>query len=186
MAEPEILRLARTGDSKAFAALYNEHHETVSRYIMFRVRDRHLAEDLTSETFLRALRRISTFSWQGRDIGAWLVTIARNIVADYYKSSRFRLEWPTGEMRDMDQMVGDSADVALDTLAKSDVREIVRTAVARLNTRQATVIRLRYLEERSITETAAALNTTTGAVKTMTLRAMQNLQHSLIDMRGVA
>ncbi|WP_187280010.1 sigma-70 family RNA polymerase sigma factor [Streptomyces sp. IB2014 016-6] len=186
VAEPEILRLARAGDSKAFAALYNEHHGTVSRYIMFRVRDRHLAEDLTSETFVRALRRITTFTWQGREFGAWLITIAKNIVADHFKSARFRYEWPTAEMLDMDQTVGDCADVALNELASSDLRRAVRSAVTRLNTRQAKVIQLRYLEERSITETAAALNMTTGAVKTMTWRALHTLQYSLVNVRGAA
>ncbi|WP_405676844.1 sigma-70 family RNA polymerase sigma factor [Streptomyces sp. NBC_01511] len=184
--EPEILRLARAGDSAAWAALYNKHHDTVSRYIAFRVRERHLAEDLTSETFLRALRRISTFTWQGRDFGAWLVTIARNIVADYYKSSRFRLEWPTSEMRDMDQTVGDCADIALDELTKADLRLAVKAAMTRLGGRQAELIQVRFLEERSIAETATVMNLTVGAVKTMTYRAAQSLQHSLVGMRGAA
>ena len=60
-----------------------------------------LAEDLTSETFLRALRRIADFTWQGRDFGAWLVTIARNLVADHFKSGRYRLEVTTGEVIDV-------------------------------------------------------------------------------------
>ena len=59
--------------------------------------DRALAEDFTSETFLRALRRIGTISYQGRDIGAWFVTIARNIVLDHVKSARHRLEVTTAD-----------------------------------------------------------------------------------------
>ena len=70
------------------------------RYIYFRVGSHPLAEDLTSETFLRALRRITDFTWQGRDFGAWLVTIARNLVADHFKSGRYRLEITTGEVID--------------------------------------------------------------------------------------
>ena len=59
--------------------------------------DRGLAEDFTSETFLRALRRIGSITYQGRDIGAWFVTIARNIIFDHSKSARNRLEVTTGE-----------------------------------------------------------------------------------------
>ena len=66
--------------------------DVVFRYVLFRVGDRELAEDVTSETFLRALRRIASVSYQGRDVGAWFVTIARNLVLDHVKSSRFRLE----------------------------------------------------------------------------------------------
>ena len=57
-----------------------------------------LAEDLTSETFFRALRSMSTFRWQGKDFGAWLMTIARNLTTDHYKSGRTRLEMTTEDM----------------------------------------------------------------------------------------
>jgi hypothetical protein len=65
MAEPETVRLARAGDSEAFAALYNEHRVEVHTYISRRVHNADLADDLTQDVFVRALRRLSTFSWQG-------------------------------------------------------------------------------------------------------------------------
>ena len=64
----------------------------VFRFIYYRVSSQQLAEDLTSETFVRGLRAIQRFNWQGKDFGAWLTTIARNLVADHFKSSRARLE----------------------------------------------------------------------------------------------
>jgi RNA polymerase sigma-70 factor (ECF subfamily) len=75
----------------------------VFRFVYFRVGNRQLAEDLTSDTFLRALKRIGSFTWQGRDLGAWLVTIARNLVADHFKSGRYRLEVTTGDVLDADR-----------------------------------------------------------------------------------
>ena len=54
--------------------------DSVYRYLYYRVGTAALAEDLTSETFVRALRRIDSFHWQGKDIGAWFVTIARGIM----------------------------------------------------------------------------------------------------------
>ena len=80
--------------------LYDRYLNLVYRYVYFRVGSHPLAEDLTSETFLRALRRIADFTWQGRDFGAWLVTIARNLVTDHFKSGSYRLEVPTGEVID--------------------------------------------------------------------------------------
>ena len=59
---------------------------------------RALAEDLTSETFFRALRRMNTFRWQGKDFGAWLMTIARNLTTDHFKAGRTRLEQTTEDM----------------------------------------------------------------------------------------
>src|SRR4029453_7175368 len=98
-----IGRRAQDGDADAFGEIYDRYIDTVFRYVYFRVGSRPLAEDLTSETFLRALRRIGPGSWQGRDLGAWLVTIARNLIADHYKSAKYRLEITTADMLDADQ-----------------------------------------------------------------------------------
>jgi RNA polymerase sigma-70 factor (ECF subfamily) len=94
-----LVEAAQNGDGEAFGQLYDRYADMVHRYIAYRVGGNHtLAEDLTSETFLRALRRITSFTWQGRDFGAWLVTIARNLIADHFKSSRFRLEHSTSDL----------------------------------------------------------------------------------------
>ena len=96
----DLVHAAQDGDRSAFAQLYDRYVDVVFRYVLFRVGDRELAEDVTSETFLRALRRIESVSYQGRDVGAWFVTIARNLVLDHVKSSRFRLEVTTAEVDD--------------------------------------------------------------------------------------
>ncbi|MFF4155165.1 sigma-70 family RNA polymerase sigma factor [Streptomyces sp. NPDC001651] len=108
---------AQHGDRQAFGRLYDEYCDTVYRYVYYRVGAKATAEDLTSETFLRALRRIGTFTWQGRDFGAWLVTIARNLVADHFKSSRFRLEVTTGGMLDANEAERSTEDVVLESLS---------------------------------------------------------------------
>src|SRR5262249_58120274 len=89
-----LVERAQQGDTEAFGLIYDRYVDTVFRFIYFRVGSRPLAEDLTSDTFLRALKRISSFAWQGRDLGAWLVTIARNLVADPFKAGRYRLAGP--------------------------------------------------------------------------------------------
>jgi RNA polymerase sigma-70 factor (ECF subfamily) len=110
---------AQHGDRLAFGRLYDEYCDTVHRYIYYRVGGKATAEDLTSETFLRALRRIDSFTWQGRDFGAWLVTIARNLVADHFKSSRFRLEVTTGEMLDTNEVERSPEDAVLESLSNA-------------------------------------------------------------------
>src|ERR1700712_92083 len=86
-----LVHRAQQGDAEAFGQLYDHYVTLVHRYAYHRVGDRATAEDITSETFLRALRRIDSLTFQGRDVGAWLVTIARNIIFDHVKSSRYRL-----------------------------------------------------------------------------------------------
>ena len=115
----DLVERAQAGEAEAFGRLYDQYSDTVYRYIYYRVGGKATAEDLTSETFLRALRRIGTFTWQGRDFGAWLVTIARNLVADHFKSSRFRLEVTTGEMLDANEVERSPEDSVLESLSNA-------------------------------------------------------------------
>src|SRR3712207_9047524 len=77
----QLVKAAQEGDTDAFGVLYDQYVDMVFRYVLFRVGgDRAFAEDVTSETFLRALRSIGSVSYQGRDVGAQFVTTARHIV----------------------------------------------------------------------------------------------------------
>ena len=107
------MRRAQEGDAEAFGELYDHYVTMVHRYAYHRVGDRATAEDVTSETFVRALRRIDSLSFQGRDVGAWLVTIARNIIRDHVKSSRYRLEVTTADMRDADRATDGPEDAVV-------------------------------------------------------------------------
>ena len=93
-----LVELARTGDADAFGMLFDHYHGSVYRFLFHRTRSTTLAEDLTSETFFRALRSMSSFRWQGKDFGAWLMTIARNLCMDHFKAGRTRLEMTTEDM----------------------------------------------------------------------------------------
>ena len=98
-----LVTLAQQGDAEAFGLVYDRYVDQIYRYLYYRVGSHALAEDLTSETFLRALRRIDSFTYTGKDIGAWFTTIARNLVTDHVKSSRFKLEVSTADMLDADR-----------------------------------------------------------------------------------
>lgn len=178
--EPELLALARSGDREAFASLYNAHRADVLRYVRSRTNDMDLAEDLVSETFLRALRRIDTFTWRGRDFGAWLVTIARNILHDHYRAARTRTEVCVGEVFEGAQPLEDSAEtVGLRQLATTQTVANVHAALLELTPAQYDTIRLRYLDSLSVAETAAALGRSEGAVKTLAYRAFATMRTRL-------
>jgi RNA polymerase sigma-70 factor, ECF subfamily len=169
----EWVRAAQAGDLEAYGRLYDRYHEMVFRYVLFRVADRHLTEDLTAETFVRALRRLGSVVYQGRDIGAWFVTIARNLVADHVKSSRYKLERLTSEWsEDLAYPVDDGPERrALDGATRA---ELLR-CVAKLNDDQRTCIELRFFQDRSVAETARLMGRNEGAVKATQHRAVQRL-----------
>jgi RNA polymerase sigma-70 factor (ECF subfamily) len=170
-----LVKLAQSGDAEAFGQLYDAYADTVYRYVYYRVSARMLAEDLTQETFLRALRRITTFTWQGRDFGAWLVTIARNLVADHFKSSRHRLEVTTGEMLDSDESVPSPEDKVVGVLSDQELLAAVR----QLNPQQQECVVLRFLQGHSVAETARIMGKNEGAVKTLQYRAVRTLARLL-------
>ncbi|MEV1045114.1 ECF subfamily RNA polymerase sigma factor, BldN family [Streptomyces sp. NPDC049916] len=173
----DLVERAQAGEADAFGRLYDQYSDTVYRYIYYRVGGKATAEDLTSETFLRALRRISTFTWQGRDFGAWLVTIARNLVADHFKSSRFRLEVTTGEMLDANEVARSPEDSVLESLSNAALLQAVR----RLNPQQQECVTLRFLQGLSVAETARVMGKNEGAIKTLQYRAVRTLARLLPD-----
>lgn len=180
-ADPELERvqglvtLAQQGDSEAFALLYERYVDVVYRYVYYRVGSHHVAEDLTSETFVRALRRLDSFSWTGRDIAAWFVTIARNIVLDHVKSSRYRLEVTTSDLLDGDEHAPSPEQDVLQRLRDERLVEAMR----RLKPEQQECLALRFLQGLSLAETAEAMGRTAGAVKQLQLRAVRALHREL-------
>ncbi|BEP12620.1 sigma-70 family RNA polymerase sigma factor [Acidothermaceae bacterium B102] len=170
----DLVLRAQQGDPDAFGALYDRYVDLVHRYVYYRVGSQQLAEDLTSETFLRALRRISSYTWQGVDIGAWFVTIARNLVADHYKSGRYRLEVQVHEVGDDRTLDGPENEV-LDALD----HRVLLEAVTRLGAEQQECIVLRFLQGLSVSETALVMGKNDGAVKALQYRAVRSLSRLL-------
>ncbi|GAA2867906.1 hypothetical protein GCM10010517_27590 [Streptosporangium fragile] len=170
-----VLR-AKTGDTEAFGTLYDRYLALVYRYVYFRVGSHPLAEDLTSETFLRALRRITDFTWQGRDFGAWLVTIARNLVADHFKSGRYRLEVSTAEVIDTPL---DGRHIPENAVVAAMVNDRVLSAVRDLGPEQQECVVLRFLHGMSLAETALIMGKKSGAIKALQFRAIRALGRAL-------
>ncbi|MCW2783878.1 MAG: sigma-70 region 2 domain protein [Marmoricola sp.] len=166
-----LVELARNGDKEAFGQLYDHYQPSVHRFLYYRVGSMTLAEDLTAETFFRALRSMHSFRWQGKDYGAWLMTIARNLTADHFKAGRTRLEQTTEDMQTLDSTT-ESPEV--EVLA-SLTNEALLRALGELPTEQRECLIMRFLQGLSIAETAEILGRSSGAVKQLQLRGVRNL-----------
>src|SRR6195952_5387474 len=176
-----LVELARNGDSEAFGQLYDHYQASVYRFLYYRVGSVPLAEDLMAETFFRALRSMSSFRWQGKDFGAWLMTIARNLTTDHFKAGRTRLEPTTGDMRTLDTTTEGPEGAVLASLTNETLLE----ALAELPTEQRECLVMRFLQGLSIAETAEVLGRSAGAVKQLQLRGVRNLAKILPEgMRG--
>jgi RNA polymerase sigma-70 factor (ECF subfamily) len=170
-----LVRSAQAGDMGAFSELFDRYYDVVFRYVLFRMNDRTLAEDITQETFLRALRRISSVTYQGRDIGAWFVTIARNLIFDHVKSSRYRLESTTSDIVELSPSTHGPEQQVLDLATNEELLRCVR----KLNADQQECISLRFLQGLSVAETAKIMDRNEGAVKALQHRAVRRLAQLL-------
>jgi RNA polymerase sigma-70 factor (ECF subfamily) len=176
-----LVERAQAGEAEAFGLIYDRYVDTVFRFVYFRVGNRQLAEDLTADTFLRALKRIGSFTWQGRDLGAWLVTIARNLVADHFKSGRYRLEVTTGDVLDADREDRGPEGSPEAAVVDHITNVALLTAVKQLNPEQQECIVLRFLQGFSVAETAQAMGKNEGAIKALQYRAVRALARLLPD-----
>ena len=166
-----LVELARAGDKEAFGLLYDHYQSSVYRFLYYRTRSQTLAEDLTSETFFRALRSMNNFRWQGKDFGAWLMTIARNLTTDHFKAGRTRLEMTTEDMTPHD----DATEGPESAVIAGLTNEVLLKALTELPTEQRECLIMRFLQGLSIAETALALDRADGAVKQLQLRGVRNL-----------
>lgn len=178
IAEHGLVEAAQSDPAK-FDALYELHFDRVYAFVASRVRDRATAEDVTSEVFHRALANLKSYEWRGVPFAAWLLRIAANAIVDHAK--RAAREFPAPD---------DPPEIAADPgLQASELRALEHRAqlfrmVAQLPEVQKQVVYERFVEQRSIREIAERLGKTSGAIKQLQLRAVQNLRAQMEGSRG--
>ena len=172
--EERLLVEAAQADPSKFLELYERNFERVYAFVARRVRDRDLAEDLTSEVFHKALVHLPGFDWRGVPFSAWLIRIAGNLVHDHWKrTAREVVEQPpeVGSGRDPEQ---------IEHLAR------VFRMVSSLPPDQRRVIELRFAEGKSIREIAHDLGRSEGAIKQLQFRGLESLRMQLSEKHGKA
>ncbi|MGW4561559.1 RNA polymerase sigma factor [Streptomyces sp. NPDC004561] len=179
--ELALITRAQQGDREAFAELYRMHHGVIATLVRQRLRSNSaLAEDLTADVFMKAWAKISTFTWNGTSIRAWLCTIARNAVTDHFKTATTRHLTFVGQITQVGDawapLVGNPEDTVLSSLELDDLHH----ALSEITPRQQVVIRLRFLGEMSVRETARTMGTTDAAVKTLQWRALDSLRKAYV------
>ena len=163
-------------DRSCFGAVYERYFELVYGYVGRRVNDRGATEDLTSEVFRKALANLTRFKWTGAPFGAWLIRIASNLIADRAKRAGREV------LADEPSLNAAAVDESVNTQSQqSNLEEVERRArlfrlVDALPDDQRRVVAMRFAEEKSISEIAAELNRSEGAIKQLQFRALQTLR----------
>lgn len=176
--EEKLINQAKNGDEHAIAGLYNEHVQAIYRYVFYRVRDEATAEDLTSDTFLRAFEGLETFEYRGVPYRAWLYRIAYARIVDFHRKQGRRIQQPLDTVTLI-------SDTDLEGDASHNLRvEQIAELLPRLTDSQQEVIILRFIEGYSIEETAQHMGKSDGAVKALQHRALRSLARIYEDEYG--
>lgn len=164
--EASLVERARTGDAVAFGRLYDASVDRIFRYVFFRVTDTELAEDLTSEVFLKAWENLHRYR-PGGPFVAWLYTIARNTVIDHYRTRKPSVPLDQTVIR---QEPGLDEKVDL----KHEVQQL-KQAMQELTEEQREVLTLRFIAEMDTGQIAKRMRKTEGAIRALQMRALQAL-----------
>lgn len=169
--EHKLVRDAIRGESSAFGLLYNHYHPKIYRFVFIKVSRREEAEDLTHQVFLHAWEHMGSYEERGYPFSSWLYQIARNAVVDHYRTRKKELSLDEMDPDDFGETVG----IELGIHEKFELAR-VRLAIRELKPTEQDVIIMRFVEDLTPREIAAAVGKSEGAVKLIQHRALKQLK----------
>ncbi len=170
--ERELVLRAKKGDSAAFGVLYDRHLPAIYRFILIKVGGAKAeAEDLTHEVFLSAWRNIGRYEFRGFPFTSWLYRIARNTVIDRYRTAKknINLDAVAEDVLAEPSEAGEKIDAAF-TAAQ------IRIHLAKLEPTYQDVLIMKFVDELTNREIAAALQKSEGAIRVIQHRALKQLK----------
>ena len=170
----ELVDRAQQGDREALEELYLIHFDRIYSYLHVSVGNRHDAEDLTTQTFLKMLEKIGTFKWQSAPFSAWLFRIAHNLAMDHFRARR---RWQPEE--EVPEPPGEEEPSAELTAMQTIGRESMLKLIDHLSPEQQQVLTLKFVFNLPNAEVAAILEKTEGAIKSLQHRALVSLQKQI-------
>ena len=177
MTDAELVARLKANDDAAYREVVARFGDPLYAYIYSITGDHHLSEDVLSETYLRMVEKIDTYTYYGAPFKAWLYRIAHNLAINTLKRSR-RLVGADA-LETAAPPVDDPATTVAARLEANDLR----VALAELTEEQQQVVMLRFLAEQSTAEVAQAMEKTENAVKQLQFRALRSLGR-LMERRG--
>src|SRR6476469_859715 len=174
-----LVERAQKGDRGALEELYLIHFDRIYSYLHVSVGNRHDAEDLTTQTFLKMLEKIGSFKWQSAPFSAWLLRIAHNLAMDHFRARR---RWQPEE--EVPEAPGEDEPSAELAAMQTIGRESMLKLIERLSPEQQQVLTLKFVFNLPNAEVGAILDKTEGAIKSLQHRALVSLQKQIASQKA--
>ena len=181
--EKELVRQAQKAPD-AFARLYDQYYPRIFGYVLRRSANIEAAQDITSETFLKALRKLWQFHWRNISFSAWLYKIATNEINQYFRKAEYtksvsleELQEPGCELLSPHDPESELIEAQEKLKQHQDFLEI-QGKIARLPAKYQEVIALRFFEKKQINEIAEILGKREGTIKSLLHRAVEKLREA--------
>ena len=168
-------------DPNAFEKIFHKYHDQIFNYAVRRTCNVSLAQDVTANTFLKALNHIGNFKWKGISLSSWLYRIATNEINLHYRKSK-RLTPLTFELSKtlIDESKADSVLLEIEeAMIQHEKYKMACDALSKLKLKYQTVLTLRYFEDKSIKEISEILEISENTVKTHIRRGLMQLRKQL-------
>ena len=160
-------------DQQAVGAIYDKYFSEIYRYVLYRIGDPILAEDIASDVFVRLLEAVQGGRSPQTNLKGWLIGTASHVVTDHLRRKYRR---PEEEISESLPDRGPSLTAEVD---QREQNRIVNEAYAQLTSEQQHVLALRFGQGYSLEETATFMNKNVNAVKALQFRALAALQREV-------
>jgi RNA polymerase sigma-70 factor (ECF subfamily) len=170
----QLVDRAQQGDRDALEELYLIHFDRIYSYLHMTVGNKHDAEDLTTQTFLKMLESIGKFRWQSAPFSAWLFRIAHNLSMDHFRARR---RWQPEE--EVPEPIGSEEPSAELEAMQSIGRQSMLELIDKLSPEQQQVLTLKFVFNFANADVAKIVDKTEGAIKSLQHRALASLQKQL-------
>jgi RNA polymerase sigma-70 factor, ECF subfamily len=175
--EVEIVERAKY-DPTAFGLLYDRYVERIYRFVYSRVHEHSLAEDITEEVFLNALKSIANYRDRGACFPAWLYRIACNAIVSHYRRAKNVVDLETVTN------LAATTEGVLDEVVRRDGSRRIWEAIDRLPPRQREAMRLKFAADLSLEDVGRIMGKSSAAIKLLVYRAVQRLRRELVTLEG--
>ena len=158
-----------------FEEIYEKYHQDVFQFLFYLVRDRHKAEDLTQEVYIRVLKSIDRFEHRS-SLKTWILAIARNVAIDHFRKEKNKRNFLLSRFEEKGFDIRDEQKIPEEIAVQNDEIRLLYRCMKLCTVDQQTVLIARFIQDLSIAETAEVLGWTESKVKTTQHRAIKQLK----------